>query len=199
MRIAVAGAGHVGLRVATLLARYNHVELVDIIPEKVEMINRRISPIQDESIEKCFREMPLYLYATLDGASAYRDAEIVVIAVPTIYDSINNTFDTKNVERVIELVLSVNPNATIVISSIVPVGYTESIRKKYHINNILFYIELLKESNDHIVIGSDIEQREQAEVFVNLLKQSALNEDIPVSYMSLTEAESLAYVNQINK
>ena len=136
-RIAVAGAGYVGLSIATLLAQNHHVELVDVVPEKVEKVNARISPIQDDYIEKYFREKKLDLVATLDGAVAYKDAEYVVIAAPTNYDPVKNFFDTRYVEQVIELVLSVNKNATMIIKSTIPVGYTKSVREKYKTNNIL--------------------------------------------------------------
>ena len=138
MKIAVAGAGYVGLSIATLLSQNQHVELVDIVPEKVDKVNARISPIQDEYIEKYFKEKNLDLVATLNGASAYKDADFVVIAAPTNYDPVKNFFDTRYVEQVIELVLSVNKNAVMVIKSTIPVGYTKSIRKKYNTNNILF-------------------------------------------------------------
>jgi len=199
MRIAVAGAGYVGLSIATLLAQKNHVELVDVIPEKVDMVNKRISPIQDDYIEKYFAEKKLDLVATLDGASAYRDAEIVVIAAPTNYDPVKNFFDTKYVEQVIELVLSVNKNATMVIKSTIPVGYTESVRKKYNTNNILFSPEFLRESKalednlypSRIIVGSSKEQREKAEVFANLLKEGSLKQDVPILFMGTTEAEAV--------
>ena len=199
MRIAVAGAGYVGLSIATLLAQNNHVELVDVVPEKVEMVNRRISPIQDDYIEKYFKEVPLQLTATLDGASAYRDAEIIVIAAPTNYDPVKNFFDTRYVEQVIELVLSVNKDAIMVIKSTIPVGYTESVRKKYNTNNILFSPEFLRESKaladnlhpSRIIVGSDPEQREKAEIFANLLKEGSLKEDVPILFMGTTEAEAV--------
>ena len=199
MRIAVAGAGYVGLSIATLLAQKNHVELVDVIPEKVDMVNRRQSPIQDDYIEKYFKEVPLNLYATLDGASAYRDADFVVIAAPTNYDPVKNFFDTKYVEQVIELVLSVNPDAIMVIKSTIPVGYTESVRKKYHTDNILFSPEFLRESKalednlypSRIIVGSGKEQREKAEAFANLLKEGSLKKDVPVLFMGTTEAEAV--------
>ena len=132
MKIAVAGAGYVGLSIATLLAQHHHVELVDVVPEKVDKVNARISPIQDDYIEKYFKEKKLDLVATLDGASAYKDADFVVIAAPTNYDPVKNFFDTKYVEQVIELVLSVNKDAVMIIKSTIPVGYTKSIREKYN-------------------------------------------------------------------
>ena len=169
MKIAVAGAGYVGLSIATLLAQNNKVTLVDVVPEKVEKVNARISPIQDDYIEKYFKEKKLDLVATLDGASAYRDAEFVVIAAPTNYDPVKNFFDTKYVEQVIELVLSVNKNATMVIKSTIPVGYTKSIREKYKTNNILFSPEFLRESKalednlypSRIIVGCNLSKKEK--------------------------------------
>lgn len=198
-KIAVAGAGYVGLSIATLLAQNNHVELVDIIPEKVDKVNNRISPIQDDYIEKYFKEKKLDLVATLDGASAYKDADFVVIAAPTNYDPVKNFFDTKYVEQVIELVLSVNKNAIMVIKSTIPVGYTKSIREKYKTNNILFSPEFLRESKalednlypSRIIVGCEPEQKDKAEVFANLLKEGSLKEDVPVLFMGLTEAEAV--------
>jgi len=199
MRIAVAGAGYVGLSIATLLSQHHHVELVDVIPEKVEKVNNRISPIQDDYIEKYFKEKKLDLVATLDGASAYKDADFVVIAAPTNYDPAKNFFDTKYVEQVIELVLSVNKNAVMVIKSTIPVGYTKSIRKKYNTNNILFSPEFLRESKalednlypSRIIVGCDPEQKDKAEQFANLLKDGAIKQDVPVLLMGLTEAEAV--------
>ena len=199
MKIAVAGAGYVGLSIATLLAQKNHVELVDVIPDKVDKVNNRISPIQDDYIEKYFKEKELDLVATLDGASAYKDAEFVVIAAPTNYDPIKNFFDTKYVEQVIELVLSVNPDATMVIKSTIPVGYTKSVREKYKTNNILFSPEFLRESKalednlfpSRIIVGCEEGQKEKAMAFATLLKQGALKEDVPVLFMGLTEAEAV--------
>lgn len=199
MKIAVAGAGYVGLSIATLLAQNNHVELVDVIPEKVEKVNKRISPIQDDYIEKYFKEKELDLVATLDGASAYKDADFVVIAAPTNYDPIKNFFDTKYVEQVIELVLSVNENATMVIKSTIPVGYTKSVREKYKTNNILFSPEFLRESKalednlypSRIIVGAGDGNRTQAETFANLLKEGAIKEDVPILFMGLTEAEAV--------
>ncbi len=199
MKIAVAGAGYVGLSIATLLAQNNHVELVDVIPEKVDKVNARISPIQDDYIEKYFKEKKLDLVATLDGASAYRDADYVVVAAPTNYDPVKNFFDTKYVEQVIELVLSVNSNATMVIKSTIPVGYTKSIREKYKTNNILFSPEFLRESKalednlypSRIIVGCEPGQKEKAEVFANLLKEGAIKKDVPILFMGLTEAEAV--------
>ena len=197
MKIAVAGAGYVGLSIATLLAQNNQVTLVDVIPEKVDMVNKRISPIQDDYIEKYFKEKELNLVATLDGAKAYKDAEYVVIAAPTNYDPVKNFFDTRYVEQVIELVLSVNPKA--IIKSTIPVGYTKSIREKYKTNNILFSPEFLRESKalednlypSRIIVGCEQEQKDKAEVFANLLKEGAIKEDIPILFMGLTEAEAV--------
>ena len=199
MKIAVAGAGYVGLSIATLLAQNHQVELVDVIQDKVDKVNKRISPIQDEYIEKFFVAKKLNLHATLNGASAYRDADFVVIAAPTNYDPVKNFFDTKYVEQVIELVLSVNPNATMVIKSTIPVGYTESIRKKYKTENILFSPEFLRESKalydnlypSRIIVGCEKSQQEKALEFANLLKEGAIKEDIPVLVMGLTEAEAV--------
>lgn len=199
MKIAVAGAGYVGLSIATLLAQNNHVELVDVIPEKVDKVNARISPIQDDYIEKYFKEKKLNLVATLDGVSAYKDADFVVIAAPTNYDPVKNFFDTRYVEQVIELVLSVNENATMVIKSTIPVGYTKSIREKYKTNNILFSPEFLRESKalednlypSRIIVGCEPAQKEKAEVFANLLKEGAIKKDVPVLFMGLTEAEAV--------
>lgn len=199
MKIAVAGAGYVGLSIATLLAQNHEVTLVDVVPEKVDKVNKRISPIQDEYIEKYFREKKLHLTATLDGASAYKDAEYVVIAAPTNYDPARNFFDTKYVEQVIELVLSVNKNAIMVIKSTIPVGYTESVRKKYNTNNIIFSPEFLRESKalednlypSRIIVGSGKENKAEAEKFASLLKEGAIKKDITVLIMGLTEAEAV--------
>ena len=197
--IAVAGTGYVGLSIATLLSQHNHVTAVDIIPEKVELINRRKSPIQDEYIEKYLAEKELDLTATLDGESAYRNADFVVIAAPTNYDSKKNYFDTSAVEAVIELVLKVNPQATMVIKSTIPVGYTASVRKKYGTNNILFSPEFLRESKalydnlypSRIIVSCDEGTREKAEIFASLLQQGAIKEDIPTLFMGFTEAEAV--------
>ena len=199
MKIAVAGAGYVGLSIATLLAQNNHVELVDVVPEKVEKVNVRVSPIQDDYIEKYFKEKKLDLVATLDGASAYKDADLVVIAAPTNYDPVKNFFDTSLVEQVIELVLSVNKNAVMVIKSTIPVGYTKSIRKKYNTSNILFSPEFLRESKalednlypSRIIVGCEKGQIEKAQEFADLLKEGAIKQDVPVLIMGLTEAEAV--------
>ena len=198
-KVAVAGTGYVGLSIATLLSQHNHVTAVDIIPEKVDLINKRRSPIQDEYIEKYLVEKDLDLTATLDGESAYRDADFVVIAAPTNYDSKKNYFDTSAVEAVIELVLKVNPNATMVIKSTIPVGYTTSVRKKYGTANILFSPEFLRESKalydnlypSRIIVSCDAESREKAEIFASLLQQGAIKEDIPTLFMGFTEAEAV--------
>ena len=197
--IAVAGTGYVGLSIATLLSQHNHVVAVDIVPEKVEMINNRKSPIQDDYIEKYLAEKVLDLSATLDGESAYKDADYVIIAAPTNYDSNKNFFDCSAVEAVIELVLKVNPNATMVIKSTIPVGYTESVRKKYKTNNIIFSPEFLRESKalydnlypSRIIVSCDETTRDKANVFASLLKQGAIKEDIPTLFMGYTEAEAV--------
>ena len=202
MKIAVAGTGYVGLSIATLLAQHNEVMAVDIIPEKVEMINRRQSPIQDEYIEKYLAEKELHLTATLDAETAYKDAEYVVIAAPTNYDSQRNYFDTSAVENVIETVMRVNPNAIMVIKSTIPVGYTESVRKKYHCENIIFSPEFLRESKalydnlypSRIIVGTILDNthmRDAAETFANLLKGGAIKQDVEVRIMGLTEAEAV--------
>ena len=198
-KVAVAGTGYVGLSIATLLSQHNHVTAVDIIPEKVDLINKRRSPIQDEYIEKYLAEKDLDLTATLDGESAYRDADFVVIAAPTNYDSKKNYFDTSAVEAVIELVLKVNPNATMVIKSTIPVGYTASVREKYGTASILFSPEFLRESKalydnlypSRIIVSCDAESREKAEIFASLLQQGAIKEDIPTLFMGFTEAEAV--------
>ena len=207
-QIAVAGTGYVGLSIATLLAQHNPVKAVDIIPEKVEMINRRISPIQDEYIEKYFAEKELDLVATLDAEAAYRDADFVVVAAPTNYDSRKNFFDTSAVETVIGLVMQYNPNAIIVIKSTIPVGYTESIRQKTGNPNILFSPEFLRESKalydnlypSRIIVGrpeGDERLEEAAHTFAQLLVQGAIgksqgnNKGIPLLFMGLTEAEAV--------
>ena len=202
MKIAVAGTGYVGLSIATLLAQHNEVTAVDILPEKVEMINRRQSPIQDEYIEKYFAEKELHLTATLDAESAYKDAEFVVIAAPTNYDSQRNYFDTSAVENVIETVLRVNPNAIMVIKSTIPVGYTMSVRKKYNCDNILFSPEFLRESKalednlfpSRIIVGTILDNtrlKHEAERFASLLKEGAIKQDIEIRIMGLTEAEAV--------
>ena len=202
MKIAVAGTGYVGLSIATLLAQHNKVTAVDIIPEKVEMINSRRSPIQDEYIEKYLAEKELDLTATLDAEAAYKDAEYVVIAAPTNYDSQRNYFDTSAVENVIETVLRVNPKAIMVIKSTIPVGYTMSVRKKYNCENIIFSPEFLRESKalydnlypSRIIVGTvknDERLTKAAERFAELLKEGAIKEDIEVRMMGLTEAEAV--------
>ncbi len=202
MIIAVAGTGYVGLSMATLLAQHHHVLAVDIIPEKVEMINRRQSPIQDEYIEKYFAEKQLDLTATLDAETAYREAEIVVIAAPTNYDSQKNYFDTSAVESVIEVVLRANPHAIMVIKSTIPVGYTESIRKKFGTENILFSPEFLRESKalydnlypSRIIVGTDMQNPrlvEAAKQFAALLQEGALKPDVDTLFMGFTEAEAV--------
>ena len=202
MKIAVAGTGYVGLSIATLLAQHNKVTAVDIIPEKVEMINSRHSPIQDEYIEKYLAEKELDLTATLDAESAYKDAEYVVIAAPTNYDSQRNYFDTSAVENVIETVLRINPKAIMVIKSTIPVGYTESVRNKYHCENILFSPEFLRESKalydnlypSRIIVGTvkgDERLTKAAERFAKLLEEGAIKEEIEVRIMGLTEAEAV--------
>ena len=197
--IAVAGTGYVGLSMATLLSQHNHVVAVDIVSKKVDMINKRISPIQDEYIEKYFKEKDLDLRATLDADSAYRDAEFVIIAAPTNYDSKRNFFDCSSVEDVIERVLRVNSKATIIIKSTVPVGYTASVREKYKTKNILFSPEFLRESKalydnlypSRIIVSCDKESEEKAKVFSSLLLQGAIKEDIPTLFMGSTEAEAV--------
>jgi UDPglucose 6-dehydrogenase len=213
MKIAVAGTGYVGLSIATLLAQRHEVVAVDVIPEKVEKINRRESPIQDEYIEKYLAEKPLKLIATLDGRAAYRDAEFVVIAAPTNYDPKKNFFDTSHVEEVIELVLEVNPDAVMVIKSTVPVGYTKAVREKFSYRErqadgkmkvvtprILFAPEFLRESKalydnlypSRIIVGyDDAEDKAEAETFAQLIKEGALKEDVPVLLMGTTEAEAV--------
>ena len=198
-KIAVAGTGYVGLSIATLLAQHNRVTAVDIIPEKVEMINRRRSPIQDEYIEKYLAEKDLDLTATLDGESAYRDADFVVIAAPTNYDSKKNFFDCSAVEAVIELVMKVNPNAIMVIKSTIPVGYTMSVREKFGTKNIIFSPEFLRESKalydnlypSRIIVSCDEDTRDAAAVFASLLQQGAIKENIDTLFMGFTEAEAV--------
>lgn len=197
--IAVAGTGYVGLSIATLLAQHNHVTAVDIIPEKVELINNRKSPIQDDYIEMYLTEKELDLTATLDGEEAYKNADFVIIAAPTNYDSKKNFFDCSAVEAVIELVLKVNPNATMIIKSTIPVGYTTSVRKKYNTKNIIFSPEFLRESKalydnlypSRIIVSCDEESREKAEIFAKLLQQGAIKEDIDTLFMGFTEAEAV--------
>ncbi len=202
MIIAVAGTGYVGLSIATLLAQHHKVLAVDIVPEKVEMINRRQSPIQDEYIEKYFAEKELNLTATLDAESAYKEADFVVIAAPTNYDSQKNYFDTSAVESVIGLVQKVNPNAIMVIKSTIPVGYTESVRQKYGTGKILFSPEFLRESKalydnlypSRIIVGTDMQNEqlmEAAKQFAGLLQEGAIKEDIDTLFMGFTEAEAV--------
>ncbi len=200
-KIAVAGTGYVGLSIATLLAQHNHVTAVDIIPEKVELINNRKSPIQDEYIEKYLAEKDLDLTATLDGEAAYRDAEFVVIAAPTNYDSKKNYFDTSAVEAVIRLVMEVNPEAIMVIKSTIPVGYTAGIRKKTGSGNIIFSPEFLRESKalydnlypSRIIVSTDGSERlnEAARTFAGLLQEGAIKENIDMLFMGFTEAEAV--------
>ena len=202
MKIAVAGTGYVGLSIATLLAQHNHVVAVDILPDKVDKINSRISPVQDECIEQFFAEKKLDLTATLDAEEAYKDADYVVIAAPTNYDSTKNFFDTSAVEAVIGLVLKYNPNAIMVIKSTVPVGYTDGIRKRFNTENILFSPEFLRESKalhdnlypSRIIVGrpeGDQRLNEAARTFASLLQQGAQKKDIPTLFMGLTEAEAV--------
>ena len=202
MTIAVAGTGYVGLSIATLLAQHHKVLAVDIVPEKVAMINHRQSPIQDEYIEKYFTEKDLDLTATLDAEIAYKDAEYVVIAAPTNYDSQKNYFDTSAVEAVIELVLRVNPKAIMVIKSTIPVGYTESVRKKYCTDNILFSPEFLRESKalydnlypSRIIVGTDMQNNrlvEAAKQFARLLQEGAIKPEVDTLFMGFTEAEAV--------
>lgn len=215
MKIAVAGTGYVGLSIATLLSQRNEVTAVDIIPEKVALINDRKSPIQDDYIEKYLAEKELHLQATLDGRSAYKDADFIVIAAPTNYDSKKNFFDTSHVEEVIELVLEVNPDAVMVIKSTIPVGYTESVRSKFSyrerqadgtmkvvVPNIIFAPEFLRESKalydnlypSRIIVGYDHSSHKleaAAHTFASLIKEGALKEDVPVLFMNTTEAEAV--------
>ena len=202
MVIAVAGTGYVGLSIAILLAQHNTVKAVDIVPEKVELINNRKSPIQDEFIEKYLAEKELNLTATLDGESAYRDADFVVIAAPTNYDSKKNYFDCSAVEAVIELVLKVNPDAIMVIKSTIPVGYTKSVREKYNIKNIIFSPEFLRESKalydnlypSRIIVGTDLDDEnlvKAAHTFAGLLQEGAIKKSIDTLFMGFTEAEAV--------
>ncbi len=198
-KIAVAGTGYVGLSLAVLLSQKNQVTAVDIVPEKVEMVNNKKSPIQDEYIEKYLAEKELNLKATTDGVSAYQDAEFVIIAAPTNYDSKKNFFDTSAVEAVIELVMKVNPEAVMVIKSTIPVGYTESVRKKYKTNKIIFSPEFLRESKalydnlypSRIIVSCDDGTREKAELFAKLLQEGAIKENIDTLFMGFTEAEAV--------
>lgn len=202
IKIAVAGTGYVGLSIATLLSQHHQVTAVDVIPEKVDLINRRKSPIQDDYIEKYLAEKDLNLTATLDGAKAYSDADFVVIAAPTNYDPVKNYFDTSHVEEVIELVKKVNPNAIMVIKSTIPVGYTESIRKKLDTDNVIFSPEFLRESKalydnlypSRIIVGrpyGDERLDQAARTFAALLQEGAIKENIETLFMGLTEAEAV--------
>ena len=202
LKIAVAGTGYVGLSIATLLAQHHQVTAVDVIPEKVDLINQRKSPIQDDYIEKYLAEKDLDLTATLDGAKAYSDADFVVIAAPTNYDPVKNYFDTSHVEEVIELVKSVNPHAIMVIKSTIPVGYTESVRKKLNTDNVIFSPEFLRESKalydnlypSRIIVGrpeGDERLDEAAREFAALLQEGAIKENIDTLFMGLTEAEAV--------
>ena len=202
MKIAVAGTGYVGLSIATLLSQHHEVMAVDIIPEKVELINQKKSPIQDEYIEKYLSEKKLHLTATLDAKSAYKDADFVVIAAPTNYDSKKNFFDTSAVEAVIKLVIEYNPDAIMVIKSTIPVGYTASIREKFHCDNIIFSPEFLRESKalydnlypSRIIVGTDVENArlvKAANTFAGLLQEGAIKENIDTLIMGFTEAEAV--------
>ena len=202
MKIAVAGTGYVGLSLATLLAQHNEVKAVDIIPEKVELINKKLSPIQDDYIEKYLAEKELNLVATLDAEMAYKDAEFVIIAAPTNYDSKKNFFDTSAVEAVIKLVMQYNPNAIMVIKSTIPVGYTKSIREKTGSKNIIFSPEFLRESKalydnlypSRIIVGTDLADErlvKAAHTFAGLLQEGAIKEDIDTLFMGFTEAEAV--------
>ena len=202
MKIAVAGTGYVGLSLATLLAQHNEVKAVDIIPEKVELINKKLSPIQDDYIEKYLAEKELNLVATLDAEMAYKDADFVIIAAPTNYDSKKNFFDTSAVEAVIKLVMEYNPNAIMVIKSTIPVGYTKSIREKTGSKNIIFSPEFLRESKalydnlypSRIIVGTDLEDErlvKAAHTFAALLQEGAIKEDIDTLFMGFTEAEAV--------
>lgn len=202
MKIAIAGTGYVGLSIATLLAQNNEVVAVDIIPEKVEKINKRISPIQDEYIEKYFKEKELNLLATLDTKLAYSDADFVVVAAPTNYDTQKNFFDTSAIEAVVTEVIKYNPDAVIIIKSTIPVGYTESIRSKFHCDNIIFSPEFLRESKalydnlypSRIIVGTDTMNArlmKAASKFANLLKEGALKDDIEILIMGVAEAEAV--------
>ena len=202
MKIAVAGTGYVGLSIATLLSQHHEVMAVDIVPEKVEKINNKISPIQDEYIEQYLAEKDLNLTATLDAEAAYKDADFVVIAAPTNYDSKKNFFDTSAVESVIELVIKYNPDAVMVIKSTIPVGYTASVRAKFHCDNIIFSPEFLRESKalydnlypSRIIVGTDVENArlvKAAHTFAGLLQEGAIKEDIDTLIMGFTEAEAV--------
>jgi UDPglucose 6-dehydrogenase len=202
MKIAVAGTGYVGLSIATLLAQHQEVVAVDIVPERVNLVNQRISPIQDEYIEKFFLEKSLNLTATLDAEMAYRDAEFVVIAAPTNYDPQKNFFDTSAVENVIQLVMKYNPNAVMVIKSTIPVGFTANVRQKYNTDKIIFSPEFLRESKalydnlypSRIIVGTDMSNSylvEKAKVFAQLLQEGAIKQDVETLFMGFTEAEAV--------
>lgn len=202
MNIAVAGTGYVGLSLATLLAQHNHVMAVDIIPEKVDMVNHRKSPIQDDYIEKYLAEKVLDLTATMDAEAAYKDADFVIIATPTNYDSRKNFFDTSSVEAVIQLVMQYNPDAIMVIKSTIPVGYTKSVREKFGTKNIIFSPEFLRESKalydnlypSRIIVGTDSTDEKlvkAAHTFAGLLQEGAIKQDIPTRFMGFTEAEAV--------
>ena len=202
MKIAIAGTGYVGLSIATLLAQHQDVVAVDIVPERVDLVNRRVSPIQDEYIEKFFVEKQLNLIATLDAEKAYRDAEFVVIAAPTNYDPQKNFFDTSAVENVIQLVMKYNPNAVMVIKSTIPVGFTANVRQKYNTENIIFSPEFLRESKalydnlypSRIIVGTDMSNPylvEKAKLFAQLLQEGAIKKDVETLFMGFTEAEAV--------
>ena len=202
MNIAVAGTGYVGLSLATLLSQHNHVMAVDIIPEKVDMVNHRKSPIQDDYIEKYLAEKDLDLTATMDAEAAYKDADFVIIATPTNYDSKKNFFDTSSVEAVIKLVMKYNPDAIMVIKSTIPVGYTKSVREKFGTKNIIFSPEFLRESKalydnlypSRIIVGTDPTDEKlvkAAHTFAGLLQEGAIKQDIPTRFMGFTEAEAV--------
>lgn len=202
LNIAVAGTGYVGLSIAVLLSQHHHVTAVDIVPEKVELINQKKSPIQDDYIEKYLAEKNLDLTATLDGETAYRDADFVIIAAPTNYDSRKNFFDTSAVEAVIRLVMKVNPEAVMVIKSTIPVGFTASVREKYQCGNIIFSPEFLRESKalydnlypSRIIVGTDMQDErlvEAAHTFAYLLQEGAVKENIDTLFMGFTEAEAV--------
>ncbi len=202
IRIAVAGTGYVGLSIATLLSQHHQVTAVDVVPEKVNLINNRQSPIQDDYIEKYLAEKDLHLKATTNGEEAYKNADFIVIATPTNYDPVKNYFDTTHVEEVIELVMRVNPDAIMVIKSTIPVGYTENVRKKYHCDNIIFAPEFLRESKalydnlypSRIIVGrpeGDERLDQAAHTFASLLQEGAVKQDIDTLFMGLTEAEAV--------
>ncbi len=202
IRIAVAGTGYVGLSIATLLSQHHQVTAVDVVPEKVDLINNRQSPIQDDYIEKYLAEKDLHLKATTNGEEAYKNADFIVIATPTNYDPVKNYFDTTHVEEVIELMLRVNPDAIMVIKSTIPVGYTENVRKKYHCDNIIFAPEFLRESKalydnlypSRIIVGrpeGDERLDQAAHTFASLLQEGAIKQDIDTLFMGLTEAEAV--------